>query len=86
MSPWLLALGAGIIVAVIQYGLRELRGGGTSLLAAVLRLLAVTIVAALLLDAPAARAKPVATWAALDGSASMARGDTLVWHASRRRP
>ena len=54
-----------------------------SLLAAVLRILAVTIVVALLLDAPAARAKPVATWAALDASASMARGDTTVWKASR---
>ena len=83
MSPWLLALGAGIIVAVIQYGWRELRGGWMSLLAAVLRILAVTIVVALLLDAPAARAKPVATWAALDASASMARGDTTVWKASR---
>ena len=83
MSPWLLALGAGIVVAVIQYGLRELRGGGMTLLAALLRVLAVMIVVALLLDAPAARAKPVATWAALDASASMTRGDTALWRASR---
>ena len=40
MSPWLLALGAGIVVAVIQYGWRELRGGWMSLLAAALRVLA----------------------------------------------
>ena len=83
MSPWLLALAAGIVVAVIQYGWRDLRIGGSTLLAAALRVLAVTLVVALLLDAPAARAKPVATWGALDASASMARGDSTVWRASR---
>jgi len=83
MSPWLLALAAGIVVAVIQYGWRDLRIGGSTLLAAALRVLAVTLVVALLLDAPAARAKPVATWVALDASASMARGDSTVWRASR---
>ncbi len=83
MSPWLLALLAGLFVAFIQYGVRDLRGNWLTLLAAVLRALAVTIVVALLLDAPAARAKPVATWAALDVSASMGRGDSSAWRAAR---
>jgi hypothetical protein len=83
MSPWLLALGAGIVVAVIQYGWRELRGGSISILAAVLRVLAVAIIVALLLDAPAARAKPVATWGALYASALMPRGVSTVLLASR---
>jgi hypothetical protein len=83
MSPWLLALLAGLFVAFIQYGVRELRSGPAIVLAALLRVLAVALVVALLLDAPASRAKPVATWAALDASASMARGDSAVWRAAR---
>jgi len=83
MSPWLLALVAGIVVAVIQYGWRELRSGRSTIVAAALRVAAVTVVVALLLDAPAAPAKPVTTWAALDASASMTRGDSGVWRASR---
>src|SRR5205823_1116556 len=44
---------------------------------------AVTLLVALLLDAPAARPRPVTSWAALDASASMARGDTTLWRAAR---
>ncbi|HEX3866342.1 MAG TPA: hypothetical protein VHV78_06290, partial [Gemmatimonadaceae bacterium] len=83
MSPWFLAILAGIVVALIQYGWRELRSGGVIIPAMLLRFGAVTLLVALMLDAPAARAKPVASWAALDISASMARGDTTVWHAAR---
>src|SRR5690349_14281374 len=83
MSPWLFAAAAGIVVALIQYGWRELRSGGFVIPAMLLRLGAVTILVALLLDAPSARAKPVAAWAAIDVSASMTRGDTTVWHAAR---
>jgi hypothetical protein len=83
MSPWLLALLAGLLVASVQYGWRELRSGWVALPTALLRVGAVTLVVALLLDAPASRAKPVATWAALDASMSMARGDSTVWRASR---
>jgi hypothetical protein len=82
MSPWLLALAVGIIVALIQYGVRDLRSGGQSMVAALLRIGAVTLLVALLLDAPAARARPVSTWAALDASLSMTRGDTAVWQAA----
>jgi hypothetical protein len=82
MSPWLIAAIAGIIVALVQYGARDLRSGA-SILIALLRVLAVTIVVALILDAPAARAKPVTTWGALDASLSMARGDSTLWRAAR---
>ena len=83
MSPWVFALVAGLVVALVQYGWRELRGGWSVLPAALLRVGAVTLVVALLLDAPAARPKPVATWAALDASMSMSRGDSTVWRAAR---
>ena len=83
MSPWLLALIAGLIVALVQYGWRDLRAGWAVLPSALLRVGAVTLVVALLLDAPAARAKAVSTWAALDASMSMARGDSTVWRAAR---
>ena len=83
MSPWLLALVAGIVVALVQYGWRDLRSRSATIPAALLRVGAVTLVVALLLDAPAARARPVPTWVALDASMSMARGDSTVWRASR---
>jgi hypothetical protein len=37
----------------------------------------------LLLDAPLGRARAVTNWAAVDVSASMARGDTALWRAAR---
>ena len=83
MSPWLLALLAGFLVASIQYGWRELRSGWAAVPTAALRVAAITLVVALLLDAPASRARPVSTWAALDASMSMARGDSTLWRASR---
>ncbi len=83
MSLWLLAIAAGVLLALVQYGVRVLGAGGTSLAAALLRVCAVTLIVALLLDAPAGCAKPVATWAALDASLSMSRGDTAIWLAAR---
>src|SRR5437879_6508812 len=82
MSPWLLALIAGIVVALVQYGVRDLRSGPV-ILTALLRIAAVALVAALVLDAPASRTKPVAVWGALDASLSMARGDSTLWRAAR---
>jgi len=82
MSSWLLALAIGIVVALIQYGARDPRSGGANLIAALLRVGAVTLLVALLLDAPSARARPVSTWAALDASLSMSRGDSTVWRAA----
>src|SRR4029078_13334490 len=83
MSPSLLALLAGLLVASIQYGWRELRSGWATIPAALLRVGAVAVVVGLLLGAPASRAKPVSVWAALDASLSMARGDSTIWRASR---
>ncbi|MDB4875919.1 MAG: hypothetical protein JWM41_2365 [Gemmatimonadetes bacterium] len=83
MSPWLLALIVGLVVAFIQYGWRELRSGWAAFPAVLLRVGAVTLIVALLLDAPASRARPVSSWAALDGSLSMARGDSTLWRAAR---
>lgn len=82
MSPWLIALAAGIVVALVQYGARDLRSG-PNLLSALLRVGAVMLVVALVLDAPLSPAKPVALWSALDVSLSMERGDTAVWRAAR---
>jgi hypothetical protein len=83
MSPWLIALGAGFIIALVQYGWRDFRAGWAVGAAALMRLAAITLIVALLLDAPSGRARPVAAWAALDASASMARGDTSLWRAAR---
>ncbi|HEY4133025.1 MAG TPA: hypothetical protein VGM50_20585, partial [Gemmatimonadaceae bacterium] len=82
MSPWLFAIIAGLIVALVQYGLRDWRLGG-GILAAALRFGAIVLLVALILDAAAAPSKAVATWAALDASASMARGDSTLWRAAR---
>ena len=61
MSLWLLAIAAGILLAIVQYGARGVAAGGVSLTAAVLRAAAVTLIVALLLDAPAGCAKPAET-------------------------
>ena len=80
MSPWILAALAGLAFAFLQYAGRDLRLGARAMLPAVLRAVAITLLAALLLDAPAGRRKPLATWVALDASASWRRGgDTSAW-------
>ena len=43
MSPWLLALVAGLLVALIQYGWRDLRSGWAVIPAAAMRVGAVTL-------------------------------------------
>jgi hypothetical protein len=82
MSPWLVAVGAGLGFALLQYFWRRTHRGPLALTAGVLRLLAATLVVALLLDAPAGSPKPVANWAALDVSESMRRGDDALWQAA----
>src|SRR4051812_1390949 len=83
MSPWLVAVGAGLAFALVQYGWRRRSRGMSGLVAPALRFLAVTLVVALLLDATVGTAKPVSNWAALDVSESMARGDTGLLRAAR---
>lgn len=84
MSPWLIAIIGGIVVALVQYGVRDLRSGGAPVwITALLRVAAVALIIALVLDAAAAPSKPVAVWGALDASVSMTRGDTALWRAAR---
>src|SRR5690242_20507368 len=82
MSPWLVASGAGLAFALLQYGWRRMHRGPLGWVAAALRFLAATLVVALLLDAPTGPPKPVASWAALDVSESMRRGDSAVFRAA----
>ncbi len=85
MSPWILAALAGLVFAFLQYVGRDLRLGARAILPAALRAVAITLLAALLLDAPAGRRKPLATWVALDASASWRRGgDTSAWRRAWR--
>ena len=83
MSPWLLAVLAGLCVALIQYGWRDVRAGWMAITTMVLRWGAVTLLVALALDAPAARSRPVRDWVALDASLSMSRGDSATNRAAR---
>lgn len=82
MSPWLVASGAGLAFALLQYGWRRTHRGPPGLIAGALRFVAVLLVVALLLDAPTGAPKPVSSWAALDVSESMRRGDSTVWSAA----
>jgi hypothetical protein len=82
MSPWLLAVGAGAAFALLQYGWRRTHQGPLWVTAALLRWVAVTLVVALLLDAPSGPAQPVRNWAALDVSQSMVREDSTLWRAA----
>ena len=72
MLLWILALLIGLAVAVLQYGRAALTPRSAPL--AALRMLAAIVVAALLLDAPAGRARMVAPDVALDASMSWLRG------------
>jgi hypothetical protein len=79
MSSWLIAFLIALALVVVQYGSRRISIG-----IALLRLVALTLVAALLLDAPIGRAKAVAPWVALDGSVSWMRaaGDSAMWRSA----
>lgn len=82
LIPWLVAVVAGAGVGVLQYGLRP----GGSLIPALARSGAVTLIVALLLDAPIGRARVPRPFAALDASASWQRGaDGDAWSRARAR-
>lgn len=84
MTPWVLAVLLGIVFAVAEYGWRRRARGGTTVLVALLRAVAVVIVAALLLDAPIGNARPIPPWVALDASLSWLRGgDSSSWKTAR---
>jgi hypothetical protein len=75
---WLAALGIGVAVAALGYGAAR----PLPRLLAALRAVGATLVAALLLDAPLAPARPLAPWVALDASASWG-ADAARWQAAR---
>jgi hypothetical protein len=84
MAAWLLAILAGALLSALQYARREGRSARAVLSAALLRAAAATLVAALALDAPAGRARRLATLVAIDASASWLRGgDSAAWRAAR---
>jgi hypothetical protein len=76
MVPWLVALGVGIAVAALQYGPA---GARRELPAALFRGAALTLLVALLLDAPAGASRAVRPLAALDVSASWQRGGPAAY-------
>lgn len=84
MSPalgWGLALGAGLLVSWIAYPTTAVARFLTALQA--LRVLAVVLVVALLLDLPIGAARPPAPLVALDVSASWTRGgDSTAWRSA----
>lgn len=86
MLLWLLALAIGVALAGVQYGRRESGAVTVPLLPAALRLAAVTLVVAALLDAPLRRARTPRPLVALDASASWLRaGGDSAWAAVRAR-
>jgi hypothetical protein len=76
MMPWLLAALVGFGLAALQYGPS---GARRELPAAVLRGVAITLLVALLLDAPAGATRAVRPMAALDVSASWQRGGATTY-------
>ncbi|HEX7547157.1 MAG TPA: hypothetical protein VF368_10545 [Gemmatimonadaceae bacterium] len=82
MLIWLFAITAGAALAVVQY-----RFGGAARATAprALRAVALSIVLALLLDAPGGPARRLRPYAALDASASwLSSGDTTLWKRAVR--
>lgn len=80
MLPWLVALAAGLLAGGLQYGARLPRAA--ALPAALLRCAAVALLVALLLDAPAGRARRARPLVALDASASWRRAGGTGWRAA----
>lgn len=86
MTPWLLALLAGAFAAALQYAVAGDIPLSRRIGPALLRALALTLIVALLLDAPAARATAMRPWVALDASASMGRaGDAALFSEARAK-
>ena len=85
MTSWLLAIAVAVLAASVHYGWRAPAATGGRLAPAVLRGLAVLLLAALALDAPAGRARHAPPFVALDASASWQRaaGDA-GWQEAER--
>jgi hypothetical protein len=86
MSSWAVAAVAAIALALVLYGWREPGGLVRRAPLIALRAAALALVIALLLDAPAGAARPVAPFVALDVSTSWTRGaDTAAWANALRQ-
>ncbi len=84
MIPWLLAVAVGLVLAALAYaGRAGARRAPLGVLAAALRALAAALIVALLLDAPAGKARPPRPLVALDVSASWSRGSDAGWRQAR---
>jgi hypothetical protein len=86
MLSWLGAAAVAVAIAGAHYWWREPRARGGVILPALLRALALTLLLALLLDAPAGRRHAPRAYALLDASASWLRGnDSTAWRTARER-
>jgi len=74
VSEWLLAAAIGALAAAVSYVRLAAPGPVARAGLALLRVAALTLLLALLFDAPLGRSRPPAPWAFLDASASMTRG------------
>lgn len=84
MTIWLVALVVATALVLFQYGIP--RNSARATLAAALRWLAVVLVVALLVGAPAERRRAPAPIVALDASASWTRGgDSTAWRSALQR-
>lgn len=85
MSSWVVAAVAAIALALVLYGWREPGRLVRRAPLIALRALALALLIALLLDAPAGAARPIAPFVALDASASWVRAnDTAAWRNAVR--
>ncbi|HET7552424.1 MAG TPA: hypothetical protein VFK04_14135 [Gemmatimonadaceae bacterium] len=86
MLKWLVAAVAGVAIAVLLYGRRESGRGARSAVLIALRALAMTLLLALVLDAPSGPSRAPKPLVALDVSASWGRGgDSALWRRARER-
>ena len=84
MFIWIVAIIAGVAAVVLVYGLKP--GTGLALVSAALRLVAVTGIVALILNAALGAAKPAPALVAIDVSASWRRdGDSTRFHSALER-
>ncbi|HUF27144.1 MAG TPA: hypothetical protein VMM18_09220 [Gemmatimonadaceae bacterium] len=85
MIAWVVAAAGGIALAALLYGWREPPPRQRFAFVAALRAIAITVLLALLLDAPVGRARPPAPVVALDASASWLRTEPVLWDSARAR-
>ncbi len=86
MLRWLVAAVAGVAIAVFLYGRSEAGRGARSAALIALRSLAMMLLLALVLDAPAGPRRAPGPLVALDASASWERGgDSALWREARAR-